>query len=219
MGLVEALSRYDPYRGIRFSSYAQYWIRAMILRYLMDNFRMVRLGSTRHGRKLFFQLNKEKKRLEAMGITPSSRALAEALDVPEQEVINVDQHMRAPALSIHAPAGGEEGRELSEVIPDTADITPEGMAAQLELGEQIQTHLNAFADSLRDERERTIWTHRLVAETPVSLAKLGEDFGVSKDRIRQIEARIRKRLKLHLHKEMGDELDFEFLIPPTSDDA
>ena len=219
MGLVEALSRYDPYRGIRFSSYAQYWIRAMILRYLMDNFRMVRLGSTRHGRKLFFQLNKEKKRLEAMGITPSSRALAEALDVPEQEVINVDQHMRAPALSIHAPAGGEEGRELSEVIPDTADITPEGMAAQLELGEQIQTHLNAFADSLRDERERTIWTHRLVAETPVSLAKLGEDFGVSKERIRQIEARIRKRLKLHLHKEMGDELDFEFLIPPTSDDA
>ena len=74
MGLVEALSRYDPYRGIRFSSYAQYWIRAMILRYLMDNYRMVRLGSTRHGRKLFFQLNKEKKRLEAMGIKPTSRA-------------------------------------------------------------------------------------------------------------------------------------------------
>ena len=219
MGLVEALSRYDPYRGIRFSSYAQYWIRAMILRYLMDNFRMVRLGSTRHGRKLFFQLNKEKKRLEAMGITPSSRALAEALDVPEQEVINVDQHMRAPALSIHAPAGGEEGRELSEVIPDTTDMTPETMAAQLELGEQIQGHLDDFESTLRDERERTIWTQRLIAETPVSLAKLGEDFGVSKERIRQIEARIRKRLKLHLHKELGEELDFEFMIPHATDDA
>ena len=93
------------------------------------------------------------------------------------------------------------------------------MAAQLELGEQIQDHLNAFADTLRDERERTIWTERLIAETPVSLAKLGEDFGVSKERIRQIEARIRKRLKTHLQKEMGDELDFEFMIPQTRDDG
>ena len=132
MGLVEALSRYDPYRGIRFSSYAQYWIRAMILRYLMDNYRMVRLGSTRHGRKLFFQLNKEKKRLEAMGIKPTSRALSEALEVPEEEVINVDQHMRAPAMSLHAPVGSEEGRELSEVIPDKVDIGPETQAARSE---------------------------------------------------------------------------------------
>ena len=219
MGLVEALSRYDPYRGIRFSSYAQYWIRAMILRYLMDNFRMVRLGSTRHGRKLFFQLNKEKKRLESMGITPSSHALAEALDVPEQEVINVDQHMRAPALSIHAPAGGEDGRELSEVIPDGSDITPEIHAAQLQLGEQIQAQLDAFEETLRDDRERKIWTARLVAETPVSLAKLGEDYGVSKERIRQIEARIRKRLKTHLHKALGEELDFEFIIPQARNDG
>jgi RNA polymerase sigma-32 factor len=122
MGLVEALSRYDPYRGIRFSSYAQYWIRAMILRYLMDNFRMVRLGSTRHGRKLFFQLNKEKKRLESMGITPSAKALAEALDVPEQEVVNVDQHMRAPALSLHAPVTGDACRP-ARARPANSDPT------------------------------------------------------------------------------------------------
>ena len=115
VGLVEALSRYDPYRGIRFSSYAQYWIRAMILRFLMDNFRMVRLGSTRHGRKLFFQLQKERDNLIAQGIQPSTLALSEALDVPEHEIINVDQHLRAPALSLHAPAGAEEGRSLSEV--------------------------------------------------------------------------------------------------------
>ena len=69
VGLVEALSRYDPYRGIRFSSYAQYWIRAMILRFLMDNYRMVRLGSTRHGRKLFFQLQKEQGPIDQSGCT------------------------------------------------------------------------------------------------------------------------------------------------------
>jgi RNA polymerase sigma-32 factor len=212
-GLVEALSRYDPYRGIRFSSYAQYWIRAMILRYLMDNFRMVRLGSTRHGRKLFFQLNKEKKRLESMGITPSSKALAEALDVPEQEIINVDQHMRAPAMSLHAPARGEDGRSLSEIIPDHGNIGPEEDAARGELGAQIQAELDIFSVGLRDDRERSIWNERLVAEDPISLARLGERYGVSKERIRQIEARIRKRLKAHLTAAMGDELDFEFDVP------
>jgi len=185
----------------------------MILRYLMDNYRMVRLGSTRHGRKLFFQLNKEKKRLEAMGIKPTSRALSEALDVPEQEVINVDQHMRAPAMSLHAPAGGEEGRELSEVIPDKVAIGPETQAARDELGNQVATQLSAFAETLRDDREREIWTARLVAEDPVSLAVLGERYSVSKERIRQIEARIRKRLKLHLQQTLGEELDFEFDVP------
>jgi len=213
MGLVEALSRYDPYRGIRFSSYAQYWIRAMILRYLMDNYRMVRLGSTRHGRKLFFQLNKEKKRLEAMGIKPTSRALSEALDVPEQEVINVDQHMRAPAMSLHAPVGSEEGRELSEVIPDKVEMGPETHAARNELGTQVAEQLSAFAETLRDDREHAIWFERLVSEDPVSLAVLGERFEVSKERIRQIEARIRKRLKQHLSHTLGSELDFEFDVP------
>ena len=213
MGLVEALSRYDPYRGIRFSSYAQYWIRAMILRYLMDNYRMVRLGSTRHGRKLFFQLNKEKKRLEAMGIKPTSRALSEALEVPEEEVINVDQHMRAPAMSLHAPVGSEEGRELSEVIPDKVDIGPETQAARSELGAQVAEQLSAFAATLRDERENAIWFERLVSEDPISLAVLGERFEVSKERIRQIESRIRKRLKQHLTQTLGTELDFEFDVP------
>jgi RNA polymerase sigma-32 factor len=212
-GLVEALSRYDPYRGIRFSSYAQYWIRAMILRYLMDNYRMVRLGSTRHGRKLFFQLNKEKKRLESMGITPSARALSEALDIPEQEIVNVDQHMRAPAMSLHAPARGEEGRSLSEVIPDGVSISPDEAAARAELGASVQSELAAFAETLRDDRERSIWSERLVAEDPISLAVLGERYGVSKERIRQIEARIRKRLKSHLNSTLGDDLDFEFDVP------
>lgn len=212
-GLVEALSRYDPYRGIRFSSYAQYWIRAMILRYLMDNYRIVRLGSTRHGRKLFFQLNKEKKRLESMGITPSSKALAEALDVPEQEIINVDQHMRAPAMSLHAPARGEDGRSLSEMIPDNSSMSPEEDTARGELGAQIQAELDIFSVGLRDDRERSIWNERLVAEDPISLALLGERYGVSKERIRQIEARIRKRLKAHLTASMGDEIDFQFDVP------
>ncbi len=210
VGLVEALSRYDPYRGIRFSSYAQYWIRAMILRYLMDNYRMVRLGSTRHGRKLFFQLQKEKNRLAQMGIKPSTKALSESLKIPEKEIVNVDQHLSAPALSLHAPMGGEEGRSLSDVVTDDEAIGPESTVANQDLGGKVREQLEEFAHELRDEREVAIWYERLVAEDPISLAALGERFGVSKERIRQVEGRIKKRLKLHLRRGLGDEIDFEF---------
>lgn len=214
VGLVEALSRFDPYRGIRFSSYAQYWIRAMILRFLMDNFRMVRLGSTRNGRKLFFQLQKEKERLVKEGLRPSTRLLAERLDVPESEVISVDQHLRAPAVSLHAPVGAdEEGRSLADVVPDSGATHPDDDVAQHQLGALVREKLEAFAETLTDEREQAIWVERLTAMDPVPLSVLGKRFDVSKERIRQVESRLRKRLKAFLQAEMGDEIDFEFQVP------
>ena len=214
VGLVEALSRYDPTREIRFSSYAQYWIRAMILRFLLDNFRLVRLGSTRAGRKLFFQLQKERDRLIAQGINPSPAMLAERLGVPESEVNAVDRHMRAPALSLHAPAGDEDdGRTLSEVVPERIPNDPEENTARNELGDLLQRKLTAFAETLTDDREKVIWETRLLAQEPVSLSLLGDQFGVSKERIRQVEARMKKRLKTWLEAELGDQIDFEFSSP------
>jgi RNA polymerase sigma-32 factor len=207
VGLVEALSRYDPYRGIRFSSYAQYWIRAMILRFLMDNYRMVRLGSTRHGRKLFFQLQKERDHLIKQGIQPSTLALSKALNVPEQEVINVDRHLSAPALSLDAPTGSTgEGRPLSEVVASHRADNPETNVARNELGDVFRAQLEVFETTLRDERERTIWHERLTATEPVSLTALGKRYGVSKERIRQVEARMKRRLREHLTRELGDEI-------------
>lgn len=214
VGLVEALRRYDPYREIRFSSYAQYWIRAMILRFLLDNFRLVRLGSTRAGRKLFFQLQKERDRLVQEGIQPSPKMLAERLGVAESEVNAVDQHMRAPALSLHGPAGEDEGgRTLAEVVPEKRTIDPESSASSHELGAIVKGKLDTFAATLTDERERTIWERRMIAQDPVSLSELGEEFGVSKERIRQVEARIKKRLRQYLEDELGEEIAFEFQVP------
>lgn len=215
VGLVEALSRYDPYREIRFSSYAQYWIRAMILRFLLDNFRLVRLGSTRAGRKLFFQLQKERDRLIREGLSPSPKLLAERLGVSEREVNAVDQHMRAPALSLHAPAGDDEdGRALAEVVAEKDARSPEEETARSELGSLVREKLDLFAaDHLVDERERVIWSDRLIAVDPVSLSQLGERFGVSKERIRQVEARMKKRLKQFLEEQLGDAIDFEFSVP------
>jgi RNA polymerase sigma-32 factor len=215
VGLVEALSRYDPYREIRFSSYAQYWIRAMILRFLLDNFRLVRLGSTRAGRKLFFQLQKERERLIQEGIDPTHKVLAERLGVAESEVDAVDMHMRAPALSLHAPAGDQQdGRPLSEIVSEKNATSPETDAARNEFGAIVKEKLAIFSSTLSDDRERKIWKERLVAVTPKSLSELGEEFGVSKERIRQVEARIKKRLRDYLEAELGDSIDFEFNIGP-----
>ncbi|MBN2800166.1 MAG: sigma-70 family RNA polymerase sigma factor [Deltaproteobacteria bacterium] len=213
VGLVKALSRYDPYREIRFSSYAQYWIRAMIMRFLLDNHRMVRLGSTRAGRKLFFQLQKERDRLIREGITPTTKLLAEAIGVDESEVDLVDQHLRAPALSLDSPTGEDDGRPLSEILPAQDGRNPESEAANQELGGIIQVKLAEFAATLKNERERTIWERRLIAQDPVSLAVLGDEYGISKERIRQVEARIKKRLKAFLEEELGDEIGFEFDSP------
>ena len=214
VGLVEALRRYDPYREIRFSSYAQYWIRAMILRFLLDNFRLVRLGSTRAGRKLFFQLQKERDRLMQEGVAATPKLLAERLGVAEAEVNAVDQHMRAPALSLHGPAGDDEnGRSLAEVVAQKDMIDPEEGTSQNELGAIVREKLDAFAETLHDERERMIWERRMIASEPTSLSELGEEFGVSKERIRQVEARIKKRLKEYLEHELGDEIAFEFQVP------
>jgi len=215
VGLVEALSRYDPYREIRFSSYAQYWIRAMILRFLLDNFRLVRLGSTRAGRKLFFQLQKERDRMLQEGLRASPKLLAERLGVSEKEVNAVDQHMRAPALSLHAPTGdGDDGRALAEIVPEKVPNDPEEQAARSELGGLVKDRLSTFAaEQIVDDRERVIWEDRMVATDPVSLSELGKRFGVSKERVRQVEARMKKRLKVYLEAELGDEIDFEFAVP------
>ncbi len=213
VGLVEALSRFDPTRGIRFSSYAQYWIRAMILRFLMDNFRLVRLGSTRNGRKLFFQLQKERQRLLSEGHAATPRELAERLEVPESEIIAVDQHMRAPAMSLSAPVTSEEGRPLHDTVADEDQVGPEEAVAGSQLGELVQARLRAFEATLEDERERAIWRLRLMAAEPASLSDIGNDYKVSKERIRQIEARIKSRLKAFMQKELGDEMDFDFEVP------
>lgn len=212
VGLVEALSRYDPYRAIRFSSYAQYWIRALILRFLMDNFRLVRLGSTRNGRKLFFQLQKERERMLREGLEVTHQKLAERLQVPESEVNAVDQHMRAPAMSLHAPMG-EEGRSLAELVPDENTSGPEDNVAGARAGALVQARLREFQLTLEDERERGIWHERLLSDDRASLAELGARFDVSKERIRQIEGRIMRRLKVFLEGAIGAEIQFDFQIP------
>src|SRR5215471_9196402 len=109
LGLMQAVQRFDPYQGVKLSSYAAYWIRAYILKYLLDNIRLVRLGTTRAQRKLFFRLNREKRELERLGFEVEPRLIAERLEVPEAEVRDMEQRLAEPDLSLDAPVGREDG--------------------------------------------------------------------------------------------------------------
>ena len=206
LGLMQAVQRFDPYRGVKLASYGAYWIRAYILKYLLDNIRMVRLGKTRAERKLFFRLNKEKRLLEQQGFEPEPKLLAERLDVSEQDVRSMEQRLGESDLSLNAPAHRDEGSaEYGDFIPSGGAGTEDTVA-----GEQIR---RVFLENVQefskgcDERERRILDERLLAEEPVTLQELGKEFGVSRERVRQLEERLMKRLSEYLKKHL---VDFDF---------
>jgi RNA polymerase sigma-32 factor len=206
VGLSEAIRRFDPYRGVKFSSYAQYWIRAMILNYLMNVAQPIKIGSTRAGRKLFFNLKRERNRLlEETNVQPSTRLLADTLGVHESEVVNVMRVIDRPPLSFDAPAPGYETSTLGSIVPDRESSSPEEEVLALDLKTKLHDALTDFADEITDDRERDIWTRRVLSETPQSLQQLGDSWGVSRERIRQIEVKLKKRVKSFLQERLGDE--------------
>lgn len=203
VGLMEALYRYDPYRENRFSSYAKYWIRAMILRFLLDNWSLVKVTNTRAGRKLFFQLQKERDLLESEGINPTAAVIAKRLDVSEEEVIRVSGHLDNAVLALDAPAG--EDRTLADVI-ELEGPSPEAQTARNQLNEVVGNYIAKFGETL-EGRELAVWEQRLVADEPTGLKELGVQFGVTKQRVSQIERALKNRLKEMLERDLGGEID------------
>ena len=212
IGLLQALKKYDPFNAThtRFSSYAAYWIRSCIYNYIKDNYRIVRLGSTRHGRKLFDNLRKEREHLISQGITPSTKALSESLNIPEEEIIIFSQHFNNPTLSLDSKNSDDDSRPLEETIASANIQNPEEENINRELSGRIRTQLESFASQISDHRERDIWEKRLMTDSPCSLKELGEGFGVSKERVRQIESKLKNKLRSYLENEFGEELDFDF---------
>ncbi len=120
VGLMEAVKNFDPYRGIRFPSYAVWWVRAYIYRFLINNWRLVKIGTTQAQRKLFFNLRKESERLEAEGFTAQPKLLAQRIGVKESEVREMQERMAQSEVSLDQPTGGSEDARLLDVIPDGA---------------------------------------------------------------------------------------------------
>ncbi len=209
LGLMQAVHRFDPYRGVKVSSYAAYWIRAYILKFLLDNLRIVRLGTTRAQRKLFFNLNKEKRELERQGFEVEPRLLAERLGVSERDVIEMDQTLSQSDLSMNAPVRADEkGVEFGDLLRDSSEGT-EQQLADADLKRVFLGKVRDFADSL-DERDRRIMDDRILSEDPKTLQELGQEFGVSRERVRQLEARLVAQLREYLKENL---VDFEYYAP------
>ena len=215
VGLMEAVRRWDPEVGTRFGSYAAYWIRAYILRFLMTNARLIHVGNTRAGRKLFFRLERERQKLLAEGFDPTPKLLAAKLDVDEADVIEVSTHLASREVSLE-PRPDDEGVSLSERIRKQ-QANPEENAARNELSQVIRNLMVRFATRLSDDREKAIWAEHLASDgEPASLSDLGARFGVSKQRMGQIADKIKKQFREEVLAELGTEIQMAWQ-PENSD--
>jgi RNA polymerase sigma-32 factor len=202
IGLMEAIKSFDPYRGIRFPSYAVWWIRAYIIRYLMNNWRLVKIGTTQAQRKLFFNLKKESDRLEAEGFSPQPRLLAQRIGVKEAEVREMQERMGQSEISLDQPTGPDEDSQLLDILPDTGH-NPEEATADAEWRAFAKDKIEQFASTLKD-KELEIFQNRLLAEQPLTLQDIGERFGISRERVRQIETRLKRKLKEFIKSQAAD---------------
>jgi RNA polymerase sigma-32 factor len=209
IGLMQAVKRYDPYRGVKLSSYAAWWIRAYILRFILNNWRLVKLGTTQAQRKLFFNLRKKRAELQAMGIEPTNEEIAKALNVPENEVADMDVRLQANEKSLDAPVGDAEGRSIAKVdmMPSAAE-GPEALMADNELQTLLKAKLAEFRKTLvGKDKELAIFDERLVSDDALTLQELGDRFGISRERVRQLEQRLTGKLRDYLREEMGDAVE------------
>jgi RNA polymerase sigma-32 factor len=202
VGLMQAIKKFDPTKNVRFYAYAAWWARAYILRYLLNNYRLVKVGTTQDQRKLFYNLKKEKAKLEREGFAPDTKLLADRLNVRERDVVEMDQRLGNWELSLDQPIGENQQSTLLDVLPSHA-VPADEQIADNELRTLFRRKLAEFAKTL-DEREEDILRNRILSETPLTLEDLGAKYQITKERTRQLETRIIKRLRDYIKKEVKD---------------
>ncbi len=200
IGLLQAVRKFDPYRGIKFSYYASFWIKAYILKFIMENWKLVKIGTTQAQRKLFFNLAKEKEKLVAQGFNPEPRLLAERLDVREEEIEEMSQRLGGAELSLNAPVG-ENGKEAyGSFLPDPSR-SADDQISHVERRELLLEKLKEYRATLSG-KELDIFDNRILSDNPVTLQELGDKYKISRERVRQIQERIVKNIKAWLSQEI-----------------
>src|SRR5882672_686785 len=205
LGLFMAVKKYDPDRGVKLSTYAAYWIRAYILKFILDNARLVRLGTTQAQRKLFFGLRKQQQKLAAQGIEASPSALAEAMSVPEREVVEMDQRMSRSDHSLDAltrPDDEGSGTFLDQLAGPT-EGRPDWLTENREVHTRLRKALRRFRTTLKG-RDLDILRERILSEAPDTLQEIGLRYGISRERARQLESRLMQRLTTYLEEEFRE---------------
>jgi RNA polymerase sigma-32 factor len=206
IGLMKAVQKFDPGRGVRLSTYARYWIQAYVMYFLLANHRIVKVGTTQAKRKLFYNLNKETRRLRELGFDPTPQRIAESLDVDVKDVIEMKQRLSSPDASLDAPMGQEDDRTLGQTIPSQGP-NPDEQVGEAEMMHLVTGSMRSFGETIENEREQVIWHQRLMSEDPLTLEAVGQQFKITRERVRQIEVRLKQRLKAYLLKDLGAEVE------------
>lgn len=204
VGLLHAVKKFNPYKGTKFSTYASFWIRAYILKYIMDSWSLVKVGTTQSQRKLFYRLNKEKQKLEALGMFPAPALLASNLDVKEEEIEEMQKRLAFTDVSLDSPIHEESDDTIMDMIKGGDDV--EEVVSSKEKREILSRRVKEFKKDLND-KEVFIFEQRIMAEEPLTLQEIGQQFKISRERARQIENRVIKKFKERFQNEF-QELDF-----------
>ncbi|MCF8024966.1 MAG: RNA polymerase factor sigma-32 [Desulfobacteraceae bacterium] len=202
IGLMHAVQKFDPSKNVKFSYYAAFWIKAYILKFIMNNWRLVKIGTTQGQRKLFFQLKKEKQELVAQGFMPETKFLSSRLGVSEQEVRDMDQRLDGWDLSLDEPLMHDSDTEWGDFFSSDSESI-ENQVARKELNSVLRKKASDFKKQL-SERDIDIFEKRVFTDTPVTLQEIGDTYQISRERVRQLKNNIVKKMSAFFEKEIPD---------------
>ena len=205
VGLMKAVKNFDPFRGVRLSAYATWWIKSYILKYILDNWRLVRVGTTNARRKLLFNLKKEKERLEREGFDPSTKLLAEHFGVDEGEIIDVEASIGAFDISFDTPTHPDSSMTPAQSLSDGKSLEKGAEIGQFR--EILQQKIEGFKSELKPV-EIEILEKRILSESPQSLQEIGDQRGVTREAVRQSEQRLLKKFRIYIEEEMPEAADY-----------
>ena len=202
IGLMQAVKKFDPYKNVKFSYYASFWIKAYILKFIMDNWRLVKIGTTQAQRKLFFKLKKEKQKLLDNGFDPRPKLLSEKLGVSEREIVNMDQRLDGWDVSLDAPLKDDTDTEMIEFL-NAETVSVEDQVAKKEMEALLGNKIAEFRKKMTP-RELEIFDQRIFSDTPTTLQEIGDRYGISRERVRQVEKNIIKKMREYFKEEIPD---------------
>ncbi len=202
IGLMQAVIKFDPYKNVKFSYYASFWIKAYILKFIMDNWRLVKIGTTQGQRKLFFKLKKEKQRLIEQGFDPKPKLLSQRLGVSEKEIVEMDQRLDGWDVSLDAPLKEDSDTERVDLLSYDAE-TAEDKVAKKEMTLLLQEKIETFKKKMTP-REIEIFELRIFSDNPMTLQEIGDRYGISRERVRQVEKNVIKKMRDYFKQEIPD---------------
>ena len=194
VGLMHAVKEFNPYKGVRLITYAVWWIRGYIQEYLMKQYSMVRIGTTQNQRKLFYQLKKEREQMEQEGLVPTNLQLSERLGVKEEEVEMMSMRMGGRDISLDQPLDSDSSSSLMDFQSDNQEDSIDEQLSHMELLERLLQNIEKVKPNL-NERELELLEQRLLADEPLTLQEIGDKYGITREAVRQMEARLMNKIK------------------------